>query len=68
MNTIWINKLLKNNEISLNYLYRFFYKNPLKIDFYIDDKNYNIKISDNNDFLNKIFEYSFFYFLSRLGF
>jgi GR25 family glycosyltransferase involved in LPS biosynthesis len=37
-----------------------------KVNFYLDNNNYNKALSKNNDFLNKIFEYSFFYFYNSL--
>jgi hypothetical protein len=58
-NIIFIDEI-KDDLSNINNLFE-------KIDFYLDDKNYNTKISKNNDFLNKIFEYSFFYFYSSLS-
>jgi GR25 family glycosyltransferase involved in LPS biosynthesis len=36
------------------------------IDYYLDENKYYSKLSNNNDFINKIFEYSFYFFYLSL--
>jgi hypothetical protein len=57
-NIIFIDEI-KDDLSNINNLFE-------KINFYIDNDNYNTALSKNNDFLNKIFEYSFFYFKNCL--
>jgi len=42
---------------------KFLYKN---IDKYLDNNRYNSKIIENNDFINKIYEFSFYFFYKSL--
>ena len=58
-NIIFIDEI-KDDLSNINNLFE-------KINYYLDIKNYNIEISKNNNFLNKIFEYSFFYFYNSLS-
>jgi len=57
-NIIFIDEI-KDDLININNLFE-------KLDFYLDNKNYNEILSKNSEFLNKIFEYSFFYLYNSL--